>query len=87
MEDVDALVEHLERSSCLSRGEAERVVADVVAFFSEAPDAFVVRRHGELKATGFSNSAIFAAIAAELDGRRFRAPPLSERQIRRLIYG
>jgi len=87
MEDVDALVEHLVRSSRLSRGEAERVVADVVAFFSEAPDAFVVRRHGELKASGLSNTAIFARIAAELDGRRFSAPPLSERQIRRLIYG
>ena len=71
----------------LRRGQTVRVVADVVAFFSEAPDAFVVRRHGELRASGFSNLAIFARIADELDERRFRAPPLSQRQIRRLIYG
>ncbi len=87
MDDVDDLIEHLARSSRLSRGEAARLVADVVAFFSEAPEAFVVRRHGELQASGFGNPAIFARIADELDGRRFRAPRLSQRQIRRLIYG
>jgi hypothetical protein len=81
------LVEHLTRNTRLSRAEAERVVAEVVAYFSESADDFIVRRHGELQADNEKNAAIFERLAAELSERRFAAPPLSQRQIRRLIYG
>ena len=33
------------------------------------------------------NDQIFAAIATELPERVFPAPPLSSRQLRRLVYG
>jgi hypothetical protein len=81
------LLEHLTRTTRLSRGEAERVVAEVVAYFSESADDFIVRRHGELQADNAKNAVIFERLAEEMRERRFTAPPLSQRQIRRLIYG
>jgi len=84
---AEALLEHLERTTRLSRTEAERVVAEVLQFFNEPLDAFVGRRHAELQNEELRNPEIFARIRAELRARRFAAPELSERQIRRMIYG
>ncbi len=84
---AEALVAHLERTTRLSRAEAERVVAEVLAYFSEPLEVFVARRHAELQAEALKNPEIFAAIVAEARERRFAAPVLSERQVRRMIYG
>jgi hypothetical protein len=84
---LDQLLDHLERSTRLSRGEAVKVVAEVVEFFSATVEEFVARRHAELQADDQRNDEIFARIQSELRARRFAAPPLSERQIRRLVYG
>jgi len=81
------LLEHLTRSTRLSDREARRVVLDVLAYFSEGAEEFVARRHAELKAEGQTNAVIFDRIARELGERRFPGPALSQRQIRRLIYG
>lgn len=83
----DDLVAHLVRSTPLSTGEAARVVAEVMGYFAEPVPDFVRRRHGELKRRGLRNEQIFELLGAELAGRRFRAPELSARQIRRMIYG
>ena len=85
--DLLDLIAYLARSSRLSPAEAHRVVDEVLAYLDETPDAFVRRRHLELQADGLDNRAIFARLAEELAGRRFRAPALSARQIRRMIYG
>jgi hypothetical protein len=81
------LIEHLSRSSALSPGEAERVIADVLGYFSEPAEEFVRRRHRELKAKGFTNERAFVRIAAELPLRRVSPPPFSPRQLRRIVYG
>jgi hypothetical protein len=83
----DELVTHLARTSPLSPGEAARVVAEVLGYFSESAEEFVRRRHRELKAEGLTNDAAFAAIAAELPARRVVPRPLSLRQLRRVVYG
>jgi hypothetical protein len=85
--EFDELLDHLERSGALARGEAARIVADVLAYFSESADAFVRRRHRELQRSGLENRATFARIAEELARRRVAPPALSERQIRRIVYG
>ena len=82
-----ALVEHVVATTGLSPAEAARVVDDVIAFHAEPVEDFVRRRHAELKTYGAKNPEIFARIAAELDGRVVAAPALSERQLRRLVYG
>ncbi len=75
------------RSSPLTAGEARRVVAEVVAYYGESVPGFVRRRHAELRRHGLTNEAIFTAVTEELRGRRFVAPDLSLRQLRRLVYG
>ena len=81
------LIDHLVRSTRLEVDEARRVVDEVLAYLSEHPAEYVARRHAELRREGLANAAIFERLARELDRRRFAAPPLSLRQIRRLVYG
>ncbi|MGH3566888.1 MAG: hypothetical protein ACRDRH_12820 [Pseudonocardia sp.] len=83
----DDLVDHLVRSTPLSAGEATRVVAEVLGYFAEPVPEFVRRRHTELKNRGLTNDRIFAVLPAELATRRFAPPPLSVRQLRRIVYG
>lgn len=83
----DELVTHLARTSPLSPGEAARVVAEVLGYFSESAEEFVRRRHRELKAEGLTNDTVFVRIAAELSARRVAAPQFSLRQLRRVVYG
>ena len=85
--DLQDLIDHLTRSTRLDATEAGRVVDEVIAFLSECPAEYVARRHGELRREGLANAAIFERLGAELERRRFAAGPLSERQIRRLVYG
>jgi hypothetical protein len=86
-EEMGELVDYLARSSRLTPQEAARLVHEVLAFMSEAPEDFIRRRHLALQAQGLSNRAIYLRISEELAARRFRAPEYSERQIRRIIYG
>jgi uncharacterized protein YoaH (UPF0181 family) len=80
------LVQYLTRTSPLSAGEAERVVADVLGYFAEQAEEFVRRRHREMKAEGLTNDQAFARIAEELLMRRVAPPRFSARQLRRLVY-
>jgi predicted acylesterase/phospholipase RssA len=83
----EELLDHLTRSTTLSRPEAQRVVQEVLVFFGEPVERFVKRRHGELQRSGFANPVIFEQIRRELPFRRVAAPGLTVRQIRRIIYG
>ncbi|OIJ26462.1 hypothetical protein UG56_012125 [Nocardioides luteus] len=82
-----ALIDHLVATTGLPPTEAGRVIEDVVAYFDEPVEAYVRRRHSQLKTYGAKNDAIFAQLAEELRARVVAAPRLTERQLRRLIYG
>jgi hypothetical protein len=71
----------------LSREMAERAVSEVTDAFAYDVDGYIAARHAALRAQGFDNRDIYAVLEKELGGLRFRAPPLSERQLRRRIYG
>jgi hypothetical protein len=81
------LVHQVSASTGLPVPIAGRVVTDVLAFYAEPVEDFVRRRHAELRTYGARNPQIFARIAEELGTRPFAAPPLTERQLRRLVYG
>jgi hypothetical protein len=85
--ELAELVDRLTRSSRLSRREALHLIDEVLAFLDESLEEFVRRRHGELRRDGRGNTDIFRQVAEEARQRRFRGANLSERQIRRLIYG
>ena len=66
---------------------AARVITDVMAYFGETAEEFVRRRHTELKRRQLRNADIWTLLARELDARPFAAPDLTERQLRRIVYG
>lgn len=81
------LLEHLCRQNDLTPAQAARLVEEVLAFYSESTTEFIQRRHHELQKAGLANAVIYRLIGEELETRRFRTEALSERQIRRAIYG
>lgn len=81
------LIQHLTHVSRLDEREARRLLQEVLRYYSVSVEDFVRRRHSELQKRGWSNAQIYQQIHRELDQQRFPAPTLSERQIRRLIYG
>lgn len=81
------LVARITASTGLTPAEAARVVEDVVAFHAEPVEEYVRRRHAHLKTYGAKNPEIFARIAEELAARVVAPPELSERQLRRIVYG
>ncbi|WP_210439257.1 hypothetical protein [Nocardioides xinjiangensis] len=82
-----ALVSHVVATTSLTPGEAVRVIEDVIAFHAQPVEDYVRMRHAHLKAYGAKNPEIFAAIAEELGSRVVAPPELSERQLRRIVYG
>ena len=80
------LVRHVARSTGLDEATASRVVADVMAYFGQTVEEYVVQRHENLKSRNRKNDEIWPLIMAELGQRRFPAPALSERQLRRIVY-
>ncbi len=84
--DAD-IIERVAASTGLPPRVAARVVGDVLAFYGLPVEQLVRRRHAELQVAGKKNPEIFALIAAELRGRLVAAPALSERQLRRIVYG
>ena len=81
------LVRHVAQSTGLDEATAARVVADVMAYFGQTVEEYVVERHEDLKSKNRKNNDIWPEIMAELHDRRFRAPDTSERQLRRMVYG
>jgi polyhydroxyalkanoate synthesis regulator phasin len=86
--DIQPLINHLCQSGDLTLSQARRAVDEVIAYFSELPDDYVRRRHLEIKQEqSLANPVIFKRIEAELSQLVFAAPLLTQRQIRRIIYG
>lgn len=78
---------YLEEKYDLAPGELGLLLDDLWAFTEETVEGFVRRRHGELQREGLRNEAIYRRLASEAAAGRFRSPPLSLRQIRRIVYG
>ena len=81
------LVRHVIATTGLPPATATRVIADVVAYFDETVEDFVRRRHHELRLRQLKNAQIWSAIAGEITTRSFGAPVMTERQLRRIVYG
>jgi hypothetical protein len=81
------LVRHVMATTGLAGPDATRVIEDVLAFHHEPVEHYVRRRHNELKLRGAKNAEIFETLREELAGRPVAAPELSERQLRRIVYG
>ena len=86
--DLNPLIQHLCNNSAVSRLEAIKLIDEVREYFNETVEDYVSRRHQELKLElGLSNPQIYQRIEDEIKQMVFASRPLSQRQIRRLIYG
>lgn len=83
----EELVQRLCAMSSLAPTTANHLVQEILHFYRDTAEDFIIKRHSELQNEGLSNSKIYAQIELELHQRRFHPPPLSLRQIRRIIYG
>jgi hypothetical protein len=83
---VLAASQRLQELFGLSPEAAVRAVSEVADAFDVDVDEFIAGRHQQLHAKGINNSAAFQIIQQELSRLRFRAPPMTERQLRRRIY-
>ena len=81
------LVRHVAMSTGLDEATATRVVADMMAYFGQTVEEYVVQRHENLKSRNRKNDEIWPLIMDELKTRRFTADGLSERKLRRMVYG
>ena len=82
-----ALVAHVVATTGLTSAEATRVIEDVVSFHVEPVEDYVRRRHAALQTYGVKNPEIFGRLADELGTRVVAPPKLTERQLRRIVYG
>jgi hypothetical protein len=87
IDGVAELLDQLERTTQLPRSVLRRVIDEVLDHHRESIDQLVRRRHRELQAGGFTNPAIWSLLVSELATRLVQAPQLSERQLRRIVYG
>ena len=71
----------------LEPGLLAKILAEVRAWHSRDLTAWVRERHGELQRQGLGNREIFPRLRAEASEVLVRPAPLTERQIRRMIYG
>jgi len=81
------LIQHLCNRTSLSAQDAEHLIREILHYYDDTADEFIVRRHRDLQLEGLPNAAIYACIKHELSARRFRVSTLTLRQIRRVIYG
>ena len=65
----------------------DKIVGELRDHWSETAGDFARRRHKELQHQGVPNRLVYSQIARELVRRPVLSPSLSERQIRRIIYG
>ena len=68
--------------------QVARILDEVRSFYSNTVSSFVQARHFEYKnRLGLRNEEIYPRIQEDVRRWRFRAPELTVRQIRRMIYG
>ena len=86
MRNVD-FKDHIMFSFNLSEQDFRRLMDEFLGYFGSTLEEYVRARQAELHKEGRKNQEIYSLIAREAAGMRFAAAPLSERQIRRIVYG
>lgn len=71
----------------LGESDFDRLLEDLNYFYELELKEFIRIRHLELKTNGLKNSQIYSYLKKEIKARRFKSAEISERQIRRIIYG
>jgi hypothetical protein len=78
---------HLLRIVDVSERQLDKLLLELMDHWSETQEDAVLRMHSELQRDGVPNRLVYGLIRDSLSSRRYAPRPLTERQIRRLIYG
>ncbi len=65
----------------------KRLYEEFLSYFGFTLEEYVRSRHLELQREGLKNREIYGRIIVEATELRFEAGPLTERRVRRMIYG
>jgi len=79
--------EHIIASFNITDKEFDRLMDEIHNFYNETLEEYIQHRHFVLKREGLKNNEIYKSVLEEIKQRRFTASKLSERQVRRIIYG
>jgi hypothetical protein len=81
------LLHHLQGVTGLESRVLEKILAEIDAWFDEDLTHWTRRHHRELQRQGLHNRDIYPRLREAARTALVRPGPLTERQIRRLIYG
>jgi len=87
MGSEEDLIQHLRAVTGLEAELLAKILNEVKSWYSEDLTAWVLRRHEEMQHQGMRNREIYGRIRDEAARMLVRPAQLSERQIRRMIYG
>jgi hypothetical protein len=78
---------HLKETYGIAEDDFGRLMDEFLAYFGSTLEEFVRIRHLELQRMGKRNPEIYRQISGEARALRFVEKDLSERRVRRFIYG
>ncbi len=79
--------EHLASAHRIPERDFDRIMEEVNSYYDISVNEYIQTRHQQLKSDGSKNEEIYQQILREIEERRFTAPRLTVRQVRRIIYG
>jgi len=71
----------------ISGDDFDRIIEEFNGFYDVTLNDYIQNRHLELKSDEKKNEEIYELLIEEIKGMRFKAPGLTTRQVRRIIYG
>ena len=83
----DDFKNHIVSSFNISESDFDMLLEEFNNYYRDTQEEFIRHRHFQLKKMGYKNDAIYRRILDEIKARRFSAGTMTERQIRRIIYG
>ncbi len=81
------LLQHLKRTTGLTEAVLQKVLDEFQHWYAKDLPTWIRDRHRELQRQGLRNRDIYPRLREEAERTLIRPEPLSERQIRRMIYG
>jgi hypothetical protein len=78
---------HVIENYSVSERDFVRLYEEFLEHFGVNLEDFIRHRHFQLKNEGKRNEAIYRIVIGEAERRRFPASGLTERQVRRIVYG
>ncbi len=84
---MEDLKKYLQVTTNLSDKEINKIIEEINEFYNLSYQEYIKKNHLKLRAEGYKNEEIYEILSEKVKQMRFKAPDLSIRQIRRIIYG